>query len=1090
MMDSKLLSVGMYVRCPFDKESKEFPRVFITGQITSIDTEEGIVDVKFHDLTGLRNYIENLPIECQVDIELIERCEIRIETEVKYVVPGSLIIRGGHIIWKARELEEGYHVYYISDHNEPKKIHKVREDRINAALDTGVIKPWQQMLNYEFQNPRWYLKRTLVSKFVSALANAPQGFRELVGARAYLFPHQIDTIMRASKEENCRLMLADEVGLGKTIEALIIADTLQKSKKYFKTLIIVPKALMNQWKNEFEIKLWIEVHIYDGSYTNDYNHIILPLEEISDPVYSRVLAQRWDLLIVDEVHNILGMRDVYDMIYLLSEKTEHVLLLSATPITVRRVEYLNLLKLLKPEQYGQMSEETFEELVARNNIIKENVCRCREYLEEFYQDGEEDTGYLEDIKEVLSEINEGTDDQLLGRFIEKIVPQDVEASLGFIHKALTYIAEYYQIDRDIIRHRRSELNQNFAQRKLIRCQYEMADSTYDYYEYETYMELLKCVEVLNSKGSCYGNQIKELFNAMFSSPFALEDVIYHYKLHEVVDVKNLMSHLGYFKKATEKAITGIKEDIENVEILGRFTLVANYIDQELYDKKIVVFSKYTQTAEAMYRLLSNLYEKMPIMRFYKGLSHEELMENMNTFQNDPRVSILVCDYLAGEGRNLQGADCIVHVDLPISPNDIEQRIGRLDRIGRKEDKDVVSIVFVAEGTVEDKLLRIWDEALNIFGESLSGLEIALKELQDTILEYMCRSEDIYFESFLEEFKVKVNKLKEVLEEERYNDANRQLSKRFQFLIEDLIMQVDEGEGSALATVMKSWGGMVGLKDEKVYSENGHSLIKYTRDSFSQGSFKKAWYIPPSTEEILKRANRAHQIQGTFSRNQAIMNENIAFFAPGEPIFDSLLKHGINSYQGTCCAIQVGGNVDFTGFIVNWKTSFNMEPLLEEGVDLSALSYIKAYDINKVESEVFKLAGEALSIEEIEAYLNVPKGRYIHLGQRHGEPTSNIIKFMNWYDEDGWGARVRKAVKETKELARVRADERIERCITAFKRNYAMEQKALYTANAYYEKDIEIEDKKIIGNVLLKGIKNYKLEVDSIVFVKVVNENGY
>ncbi|MBE6023502.1 MAG: DEAD/DEAH box helicase [Cellulosilyticum sp.] len=1089
-MEHKLVDIGMYVRCPFDNESKEFPRVFITGQITFIDTEEGMVGVKFHDLDGLKRYIEDLPMECEVSIESIERCEIRVETEVKYVLPGSLTIRMGHIIWKARQLEEGYYVYYISDHNQPKNIHKVREDRINAALDTGVIKPWQQMLNYEFQNPRWYLKRTLVSRFVSALANAPQGFKELVGARAYLFPHQIDTIMRASKEEHCRLMLADEVGLGKTIEALIIADTLQKSKKHFKTLIIVPKALMNQWKNEFEIKLWIEAHIYDGSYANDYNHIILPLEEISDPAYSRVLAQGWDLLIVDEVHNILGMGDVYNMIYSLSEKTEHVLLLSATPITVRRVEYLNLLKLLKPEQYGQMREETFEGLVERNKIIKENVCRCREYLEEFYQDGEEDTGYLEDVKEALTEINEETDDQLLGLLIGKIESEDVERSLDFIHKALTYIAEYYQIDRDIIRHRRSELNQNFAQRKLIKCKYEMADSTRDYYEYETYMELLGCIEALTAKGDCYATQIKELFNAMFSSPFALEEVIYHYKLNEAVDMKNLIKNLEHFKKATEKAIIGIKEDVENLEILGRFTLVANYIDQELYDQKIVVFSKYTKTAEAMYRLLSNLYKEMPIMRFYKGLSHEELMENMNAFQNDPGVNILVCDYLAGEGRNLQGADCIVHIDLPISPNDIEQRIGRLDRIGRKEDKDVVSIVFVAEGTVEDKLLRIWDEALNIFGESLSGLEIALKELQDTILEYMCHSEDIYFESFLEEFKTKVNKLKEALEEERYNDANRQMSKRFQLLIEDLIMQVDEGEGSALATVMKSWGGMVGLKDESVYSENGQSLIKYTRNSFSQGSFRKAWYIPPSTEEILKRANKAHQIQGTFSRNQAIMNENIAFFAPGEPIFDSLLKHGMNSYQGTCCAIQVEGDVDFTGFIVNWKTSFNMEPLLEEGVNLSALSYIKAYDINKVESEVFRLAGEALNSEDIEAYLDVPKGKYIHLGQRHGGAIANIIKFMNWYDADSWKLRVKKAIKETKQLARERADERIERCITAFKRNYAMEQKAIYTANAYYEKEIGIEDKKVIGNILLKGIKNYKLEVDSIVFVKVVNRNGY
>ena len=530
--------------------------------------------------------------------------------------------------------------------------------------------------------------------------------------------------------------------------------------------------------------------------------------------------------------------------------------------------------------------------------------------------------------------------------------------------------------------------------------------------------------------------------------------------------------------------------MDDISVIGRFGEIANYIEQELYDKKVVVFSKYTETAACMYEMLTNLYEDKSVKRFYNGVGYDELMDNVDKFQNESDCKILVCDYLAGEGRNLQIADCIVHVDLPISPNELEQRIGRLDRIGRDINKDVNSIVFVSEGTIEGELLKIWDSALNIFGESLSGLEIALKELEDAIIEYICHFEEIDFEEFLDRFKRKVDVLKEALEEERYNDANRQLSKRLQSLIENLIKQVDENEGRALSTVMKSWGGIVGLKGEEVYDAQGKGLVRYTRESFSQGSFLKAWYIPPNTNEILKRSNRQNEIQGVFSRNQAIINENIAFFAPGEPIFDSLLKHGINNYQGTSCAVSIQGDKDFTGFIVNWKTSFDVEFILENNIDLSALNYIKAYDINKIETEIFRVAGDELSLEEMQSYLSVSKTRRTHLGRRHGGEYSNIIKFMDYYDRNMWELRVNKAIKETKNIVRNRAKERISRCMNIFKQNYAMEQRAVHTANSYYNKYDEINNKDEIAKALLNGMKNYKLEIDSIVFVQVVKSSEY
>lgn len=1077
------ISNGMYVRCAFDDESENYPRTFIMGKVIEKQSDFNEVMVIFYDHYGLREYLPNIPSRKLFRIEDVTRCRIMKNETVKFYSKGKEL-KKGFILNSFKKKEEPLYYYYVLCDSQ---VVTVCETEIEAPLQSTKIDPVQQLLQYEFQNPRWYLNRNVVSSFTNILDNSPIGFETLVGARAYLFPHQIDTIMRASRQSPCRLMLADEVGLGKTIEALIIANTLNRTKENFKTLVIVPTTLMNQWKNEFDIKLWLRTEINDGKNEISSNHVIIPLEDMTKPQYKNLLNQDWDLAIIDEVHKVIKDEIIYEKIYSLSQRIDNLLILTATPISSRRTEYLNLLKLLKPQTYGDMSSEYFDVLVEKNNKIKEHVCEIRNNLEEYYESNCKDQGLLEDIVDELAEINDFLDDDYFRDGFDSIDIENEEQSLVVIHTLLGYIAEYYQIDRDIIRHRREELKNKFSNRSLYKISYMMQDADQNYYEYESYSALLNYLNEMKNEGLLNIEIAKELLCRMFSSPLALKaylksnsKLIPSQKYNELLD-------------AVDKFILGLEREIEEPHlyledpdfIKSRVTKLLDYLDQEAYDQKVVIFTSYTETAKMLNQLLSNFLEPDSLSRFYKGLAEEDLTREINKFQMDQNVKVMICDYTAGEGRNLQMADLIIHYDLPVSPSEIEQRIGRLDRIGRDQDKEVSSVVLYAQDSIEEYLLRIWNEAFNIFGESLSGLEIALEDFEELIKDFLLNYEDMEFDEVLEDFKKKTKELKKVLREERLYDANRQLSRRLQRMIEKLIDNVDDNQGKSLANAMGAWGMMVGFRSEKVYMEE-NILAKFSAQTFGHGSFRKAWYIPLETSKILKRSKKPNEIVGTFSRELAIKNESIAFFAPGEPIFDSIMDHAITNYRGTCCAMELTGDFEFSGFVFNWKTSFQDRYLLDFGFPIENIKHLKGFNLVKKESDLIKISGdESITIVDIENLItSTNQSRITHLGQRSGR-YSNMDQFVELYSPNRWRKLVIQSRNASLENIKQKSSKRISNIKKQFSKHYKLENRGHIQSRSFYDNEqLELNEDERLYKALVKGISNCKYELDSVIYVRV------
>ena len=133
------------------------------------------------------------------------------------------------------------------------------------------------------------------------------------------------------------------------------------------------------------------------------------------------------------------------------------------------------------------------------------------------------------------------------------------------------------------------------------------------------------------------------------------------------------------------------------------------------------------------------------------------------------------------------ADAILHLDIPWSPIDLEQRIGRLDRIGRDKSKDVLSIVMLADGTLELDLYNLWDKGLNIFNESLSGIEIALNDVENEINNALTSDVKYGLGEAIHILADSITNMRNEVEKERYYDYAKRLNplkdKKLKTLIE-------------------------------------------------------------------------------------------------------------------------------------------------------------------------------------------------------------------------------------------------------------------------------------------------------------------
>lgn len=957
-----MLKTKMYVRCPADQENIYEPRVFVCGQIINIDEFKRTVSVKVHDPFGHLLFFEDLPKGIiELPLGSVDRCSFFI---------GSIVVYKGssYKVLSCQKCKDDYYKYYIQNFDD-KSVVKVPEAEAIAAFNNGQVDPCVQLKKCEFQNPAWYLGRAVVAKSMDILENSIYGFKELAGSKIYLMPHQVNTIMRCLQESPCRYMLADEVGMGKTIEAISVYKIYTMNQSNKKALIVVPQALKEQWISELLLKF----NIPNGMGKNNNSVTVKTLQELRE----KDLFTVWDFVIVDEVHKYLFSQSEYEKLHKISTLAKNILLLSATPVQQKKEEYLDLLRLLLPQKYNFFSVEKFGKLIAKQSKIIQKTALILDDLGDFEEeinsltesdenahDSEECEELFEEIYEDLEEICDELDDDKLNELLQRIKYENDDLGVYAIKVIISYICSNYQIESNIIRNRRKILEstdedvQLMASRDLIELTY-LTDNEANPYEQLSYNGFANwIIKGLESGILDVELDIKPLLSRFFSSPWAFYKQAKSSKMDE-----SILDNIRKWLESEQFNVDHINDILDDPDkfadsYASRLVVVINALYDDFYDQKIVLFTNYAETFDVYRKALTKVFPEEEVSFFGASMSTEEIELNAYRFQTQDECRIMLCDSTGGEGRNFQCADYIVHIDLPWDASAIEQRIGRLDRLERDMSRPVVySVVVHTKDTFEEALFSFFKDGLKIFNHSLSGMEIIMKEINDEIISAI--NDDFKYGLFdrIPKILELANTMRDAIRKEQNFDAAGFIYRPMYAELRRLIEYYSQNENVLFASTMSNWAGLAGFRG----SEKKNGEITYSATSFSPKSAINSQLIPPRWNEYLNtaqnqflmnvqnaydksiaRKTQDRAIRGTFLRKLAIENDYLHFFAPGDEVFDCIVDNAINSCKGCSSAFATVCRINWIGLIFTWSIAPDTSYLLDNGVSIYAMSPYRNY----------------------------------------------------------------------------------------------------------------------------------------------------
>ena len=539
----------------------------------------------------------------------------------------------------------------VTEHEGVLSYHGLREDGSSAIIDEGQLdnfiqlnRPLDRLLTRQVDKDKWFELRYQTLLHTNQLAHSD--LRGLTGARTSLIPHQLYIAHEVANRYAPRVLLADEVGLGKTIEAGLIIHQQLLTERAKRVLIIVPDTLIHQWLVEMLRRFNLYFSIFDEqrcvsleqSELDEFGEqpdkavnpflseqlILCSLDfMLTNPVrLQQALAGEWDLLIVDEAHHLQWSPEQaspeYSAVEQLAEQTRGILLLTATPEQLGKQSHFARLRLLDPNRFPDydsfIEEEKHYEPVAHA-------------VEELMQDKA-----LSDasIKVLQSTLKEGDNQKLL---------DTVQAMR--VHEPAYEEAKLHLVEHLLDRHGTG--------RVLFR----------------------------NTRATVKGFSERQAHLYPLAQPAAYADCLANFSGGNLSDPQLLLCPEILYQVSQEKAVSNW------TDIDPRIDWLADKLKQ-LKPAKVLVITASADTAldiEHVLRTKSGIHAAV----FHEDLSIVERDRAAAFFADmESGSQVLVCSEIGSEGRNFQFAHHLILFDLPLNPDLLEQRIGRLDRIGQTE----------------------------------------------------------------------------------------------------------------------------------------------------------------------------------------------------------------------------------------------------------------------------------------------------------------------------------------------------------------------------------------------------------------------
>lgn len=451
-----------------------------------------------------------------------------------------------------------------------------------------------------------------------------------------IFDHQLKAAETVIEEMNGKAILADEVGLGKTIEAGLILKEYLIRGLVKKALILVPASLVNQWVEELNGKFHIPAIAYRKNYALESCDVVVMSIDMAkrSPHKEKIYEESYDLMIIDEAHKLKNHRTKnYEFVQNLKKK--FCLLLTATPIQNNVYELFHLISLLKPGHLGSFS--SFQAAFAKNKR---------------HDEAEE-----------------------------------------FLHELVNQV---------MVRNRREDTGMTWTSRHVDIIPIEFSKE-----EREVYDEI---------------SALKEI-SPIFSNAFSMITLQKEMCSSKEATALTLTKML---KKCTDKKeIEQVKQVVEKVmqlEVNAKAEKAYDIIKKA--DGKVILFTEYE--ASQVY-LQSYLYSKGITSVPFNGRFSKSKRDWMKQLF-EQKAQVLIATESGSEGINLQFCNHVINYDLPWNPMKLEQRIGRVHRIGQKESVHVYNLA--VQHTVEDHILNLLYEKINVFERVVGELDDILSHVNE------------------------------------------------------------------------------------------------------------------------------------------------------------------------------------------------------------------------------------------------------------------------------------------------------------------------------------------------------------------------
>jgi len=597
-------------------------------------------------------------------------------------------------------------------------------------------------------------------------------------------PHQYKPLIKFLNSENNRVLIADEVGLGKTIEAGMIYKEINKREELKISLIVVPSSLTYKWQEELNIRFDEYFSIYK---TNQFLNFINEVEDYSNSKLihekiiisyhtlrdERVMNQlensffEVDFLIMDEAHTMRNMgTSTYKSAEIITSLSEHIIFLTATPVQNRLDDLFNILSLLDNDYFKDY--DYFRKMLQPNSMIHKVIALIR------------NNSSLDEIKTYIQNRTENIYSASLREIFQKILilnKMDNSQKVEIIDKLMKSDHLSFIINRTKKKDVGLAIPRN-AKSVIV-------DITQEEKEY--YNEVVKFVQFLNPEtpqGFITIMPERMASSSMIASLESFKQIKKSGKLlfQDLDDLKDYYSN----KDIQKEALTYLDNIIEKGDLIGeddskfiKFEEILNDLQSQKI-KQMIVFSFFKKTLDYLELKLQNL--GFSVGKIHGDFSIEERFAKIKEFKNGG-FDILLSSEVGSEGLDMQFCNVVINYDLPWNPMRVEQRIGRIDRIGQTFDKlHIFNLCIV--GSIEDRILNRLYNKLNIFENSIGELEPILGELEDelNISELMNLSQS--------EIDKKLN-LKELALERKKLEITEQIKEFDKMLNEDLNYKKEE-----------------------------------------------------------------------------------------------------------------------------------------------------------------------------------------------------------------------------------------------------------------------------------------------------------